>query len=231
MTDDQGFRPEPLTPTDRVPSTPTRQSTAVPVRLGRVRRGTIDGRTLSTGGERVAAAPAGRNADWAWSPSSPWRSCQPSLAAGGTAALVAGPLAPAGSAAPAAPAAAAVANSAERRERDRRPGPDRRSSQPSATRSSPSRPRGSPRAASAQIPSTGVGSGVVLTADGYILTNKHVVAGSQSLTVELSDERQFPATIVKQSDDKDLALIKIDATGLHPATIGDSSAAPGRPDG
>ena len=75
-----------------------------------------------------------------------------------------------------------------------------------------------------QIPSTGVGSGVVLTADGYILTNKHVVAGSQSLTVELSDERQFPATIVKQSDDKDLALIKIDATGLHPATIGDASA-------
>ena len=46
----------------------------------------------------------------------------------------------------------------------------------------------------------------ILTADGYILTNKHVVTGSQSLTVELADGRQFPATIVKQSDDKDLAL-------------------------
>ena len=68
------------------------------------------------------------------------------------------------------------------------------------------------------IPSTGVGSGVILTADGYILTNKHVVTGSDSLTVELSDGRQLPATIVKESDDKDLALIKVDATGLSPAT-------------
>src|SRR4029077_17874516 len=74
-----------------------------------------------------------------------------------------------------------------------------------------------------QIPSTGVGSGIVLTADGYILTNRHVVAGSQSLTVELADGEQFPGTIVKQSDDKDLALIKIDAKGLTPAVIGDSS--------
>jgi len=72
------------------------------------------------------------------------------------------------------------------------------------------------------IPSTGVGSGVILTADGYILTNKHVVTGSDSLTVELSDGRQLPATIVKESDDKDLALVKVDATGLSPATIGDS---------
>jgi S1-C subfamily serine protease len=75
-----------------------------------------------------------------------------------------------------------------------------------------------------QIPSTGVGSGIVLTADGYILTNKHVVAGSQSLTVELADGEQFPATIVKQSTDKDLALIKIGAHGLTPAVIGDSAA-------
>jgi serine protease Do len=71
------------------------------------------------------------------------------------------------------------------------------------------------------IPSTGVGSGIVLTADGYILTNKHVVAGSQSLTVELADGRQFPAKVVTESTDKDLALIKIEATGLKPAVIGD----------
>jgi serine protease Do len=70
------------------------------------------------------------------------------------------------------------------------------------------------------IPSSGVGSGVVLTADGYILTNKHVVAGSQSLSVELADGRQFPATVVKESADQDLALIKIEATGLPPAVIG-----------
>ena len=75
-----------------------------------------------------------------------------------------------------------------------------------------------------QIPSTGVGSGIVLTADGYILTNRHVTEGSQSLSVELADGRQFDATIVKESTDQDLALIKIDATGLTPAVIGDSGS-------
>ena len=73
-----------------------------------------------------------------------------------------------------------------------------------------------------QIPSTGVGSGIILTADGYILTNRHVTEGSQSLSVELADGRQFDARIVHESTDQDLALIKIDATGLSPATIGDS---------
>ncbi len=74
------------------------------------------------------------------------------------------------------------------------------------------------------IPTTGVGSGVILTSDGYILTNKHVVEGSQSLTVKLSDGTEFPATIVRISDETDLALIKGEATGLTAATIGDSSA-------
>jgi S1-C subfamily serine protease len=72
------------------------------------------------------------------------------------------------------------------------------------------------------VPTTGVGSGVILTANGYILTNHHVVAGSTSLMVELADGRQFPATIVKISDTTDLALIKVDATGLPAATIGDA---------
>ena len=53
------------------------------------------------------------------------------------------------------------------------------------------------------IPSTGVGSGIVLTSNGYILTNRHVVEGaSQSLTVELADGRQFDATLVKISSDR-----------------------------
>ena len=73
------------------------------------------------------------------------------------------------------------------------------------------------------VPSTGVGSGVILTADGYILTNKHVVEGSSSLTVALSDATEYPATIVRELPDNDLALIKIEATGLVPATIGDSA--------
>ncbi|MEA2609955.1 MAG: hypothetical protein QOJ75_2198 [Chloroflexota bacterium] len=73
------------------------------------------------------------------------------------------------------------------------------------------------------IPSTGVGSGIVLTANGYILTNRHVVQGSQSLTVELADGRQFTATVVKVSSDQDLALIKIPASGLTAAVIGNDS--------
>jgi serine protease Do len=75
-----------------------------------------------------------------------------------------------------------------------------------------------------QVPTSGVGSGVILTADGYILTNRHVVANSQSLTVALSDGRTLKAQVVKISTTTDLALIKVDATGLSPATIGDSSA-------
>ena len=74
------------------------------------------------------------------------------------------------------------------------------------------------------IPTTGVGSGIILTSDGYILTNRHVVADSRTLTVALADGREFEATIVRIADDIDLALIKIDTTGLTTATIGDSSA-------
>jgi S1-C subfamily serine protease len=70
---------------------------------------------------------------------------------------------------------------------------------------------------------TGVGSGIVLTADGYTLTNRHVVEGSTSLKATLVDGSEYPATVVTMSDTQDLALVKIDATGLKPATIGDSS--------
>jgi S1-C subfamily serine protease len=73
------------------------------------------------------------------------------------------------------------------------------------------------------IPTRGVGSGVILTADGYILTNRHVVADSQSLTVEFSDGTELPARIVRISGDQDLALIKVDATGLDAASIGSST--------
>jgi S1-C subfamily serine protease len=146
------------------------------------------------------------------------------LASGGTAALVTGPLAPPAStpapangnavAAAAGASAAPVASDADL--------PDVVASVRNSVVTITS--QGFSARGFSQIPSTGVGSGVILTGDGYILTNKHVVAGSQSLTVELADERQFPATIIKQSDDKDLALIKIDATGLTPAVIGDASA-------
>jgi serine protease Do len=69
---------------------------------------------------------------------------------------------------------------------------------------------------------TGVGSGIILTADGFVLTNRHVVEGATSLTVTLADGTEYPATIVKESDTQDLALVKVDATGLSPAKLGDS---------
>ena len=74
-----------------------------------------------------------------------------------------------------------------------------------------------------QVPTTGVGSGVILTTTGYILTNRHVVADSQSLTVAFADGTELPARIVKISAETDLALIKVDGSGLHAATIGDAS--------
>jgi Trypsin-like serine proteases, typically periplasmic, contain C-terminal PDZ domain len=74
------------------------------------------------------------------------------------------------------------------------------------------------------VPTSGVGSGVILTSDGYILTNRHVVANSQTLTVAFSDGHELPAKIVKISDTTDLALVKVAATGLRAAPIGDSAA-------
>ena len=70
---------------------------------------------------------------------------------------------------------------------------------------------------------TGVGSGIVITSDGYTLTNRHVVEGSESLTATMADGTEYPATVVTVSDTQDLALVKIEATGLKPAVIGDSA--------
>ncbi len=74
------------------------------------------------------------------------------------------------------------------------------------------------------VPTTGVGSGVILTPDGYILTNRHVVEDSQRLTVAFADGRELEARIVRISEVTDLALIKVEATGLRSAPIGDSTA-------
>ncbi|ONI83613.1 peptidase S1 [Saccharothrix sp. ALI-22-I] len=69
----------------------------------------------------------------------------------------------------------------------------------------------------------GVGSGVVLTADGRILTNNHVVAGAQQVTVTLSDGRTVDATVVGTDPSSDLALVQASGvSGLTPAKFGDS---------
>ncbi len=67
-----------------------------------------------------------------------------------------------------------------------------------------------------------IGSGMIVTADGYILTNRHVVADGGTLTVQLSDGRQFPATVVGTDPTHDVAVVKITATGLPTVTLGDS---------
>lgn len=66
-----------------------------------------------------------------------------------------------------------------------------------------------------------LGSGFVLSADGYILTNHHVVRDAKEVVVTLSDRRQFPAQIVGSDERSDLALLKIEATGLPAVKIAD----------
>jgi len=68
----------------------------------------------------------------------------------------------------------------------------------------------------------GGGTGVIVSADGYVLTNNHVVEGADQVTVSLADGRRFVAQIVGTDPKTDLAVIKISADGLKPAQLGDS---------
>ena len=76
----------------------------------------------------------------------------------------------------------------------------------------------------ANLPEQGIGSGVIFNPDGWILTNRHVVAGSNTLTVELKDGTQYPGTIYGIDTLTDLAIVKINAKGLTAAGLGDSDA-------
>ena len=67
------------------------------------------------------------------------------------------------------------------------------------------------------------GTGVILSADGYIVTNAHVVENSSAVTVQLTDDRTFSARLVGCDDISDLAVLRIDCTDLTPAQFGDSS--------
>ena len=69
---------------------------------------------------------------------------------------------------------------------------------------------------------TGAGSGVILTADGYIVTNNHVVQDADELTVKLNDNREFKARIIGLDKTTDLALIKIEAKDLPAITVANS---------
>jgi serine protease Do len=71
---------------------------------------------------------------------------------------------------------------------------------------------------------SGYGTGIIITQDGYIVTNNHVIDGSDSVNITLFDGTEYPATIVGTDATTDLAVLKIDATGLTPAALGDSEA-------
>ncbi|SEJ05701.1 S1C family serine protease [Sharpea azabuensis] len=69
---------------------------------------------------------------------------------------------------------------------------------------------------------SGAGSGVIMSSDGYIITNAHVVNGASTIKVTTSDEKTYTAKLVGKYTQGDIAVIKINATGLSAATFGDS---------
>ena len=91
----------------------------------------------------------------------------------------------------------------------------------------PNLPRG-PRAERSPAPPEeaqprGVGSGFILTSDGFIMTNAHVVEGADEVIVTLTDNREYKAKIVGSDKRTDVAVVKIEATGLPAVKIGDSN--------
>ena len=89
---------------------------------------------------------------------------------------------------------------------------------PNVPRQVPKRNR--PQGDEEEVP-RGVGSGFVLTADGFILTNAHVVEGADEVLVTLTDKREFKAKIIGADKRSDVAVVKIEATGLPAVKVGD----------
>jgi serine protease Do len=86
----------------------------------------------------------------------------------------------------------------------------------------PGQPR-NPRGGDEEPQTRGVGSGFILTADGFVMTNAHVVEGADEVLVTLTDRREFKARIVGSDKRTDVAVVKIEATGLPAVKIGDVS--------
>lgn len=68
----------------------------------------------------------------------------------------------------------------------------------------------------------GAGSGVMISEDGYIITNAHVISGASQIKVRTSDKTEYEAELIGSDTKSDIAVLKIEATGLTPAVIGDS---------
>jgi serine protease Do len=73
------------------------------------------------------------------------------------------------------------------------------------------------------VQQTGTGSGVIISNDGYILTNNHVVENADRVQVRLTDDRALSAKVIGTDPRSDLAVLKVEAKNLAPATLGDSS--------
>lgn len=74
-----------------------------------------------------------------------------------------------------------------------------------------------------QYVESGAGSGVIISTDGYIITNNHVIEGASKITVRLTTGTEYEAVLIGTDSQSDIAVLKVDATGLPYATIGDSS--------
>ena len=74
-----------------------------------------------------------------------------------------------------------------------------------------------------QYVTQGAGSGVIISPDGYIATNNHVISGASNITVRLSNGEEYKATLIGTDAQTDIGVIKIDANNLTPAVFGDSS--------
>ncbi len=86
----------------------------------------------------------------------------------------------------------------------------------------PPRPGNGPRGRGEEIP-RGVGSGFIISGDGYLLTNHHVVDGADEIYVTLTDQREFKGKLIGSDRRTDIALVKIEASNLPRLTIGDSN--------
>ena len=74
------------------------------------------------------------------------------------------------------------------------------------------------------VETTSSGSGFIITEDGYIVTNNHVVEGAETLTVKMTSGEEYEATLIGADSENDVALIKIDAADLPTVSVGDSDA-------
>jgi len=84
-------------------------------------------------------------------------------------------------------------------------------------------PRRNPRGDNEEPQQRGVGSGFILSPDGFVMTNAHVVDGADEVMVTLTDKREFKARIVGYDKRTDVAVVKIEATGLPAMKIGDAN--------